>query len=59
MAVPQNYVYAHMWWHIAASSGDKDASDERDEVAKKMTPAEIAKAEKLASECVAKEYKGC
>ena len=48
-----------MWGHIAASSGDKDGFDERDEVAKKMTPAEIAEAEKLVSECVAKKYKGC
>ena len=57
--VPQYKVYAYMWGHIAASSGDKDGFDERDEVAKKMTPAEIAEAEKLVSECVAKKYKGC
>jgi TPR repeat protein len=57
--VLQDYVYAHMWWTIAAASGHKDASENRDIVAKEMTSTEIAKAEKLASECVAKKYKGC
>ena len=57
--VLQDYVYAHMWLHIAATSGYKKASQFRDIAAKKLTSAEIAKAEKLASECVAKKYKGC
>ena len=57
--VPQDYVYAYMWSQIAASSGDKDASENRDIVAKEMTSTEIAKAQKLARECVAKKYKGC
>ena len=57
--VPQDNVYAHMWWQIAASSGDKNASTNRDIVAKQMTATQIEKAEKLASECIAKEYKGC
>jgi hypothetical protein len=57
--VLQDYVYAHMWLHIAATSGYKKASQFRDTAAKKLTSAEIAKAEKLASECVAKKYKGC
>ena len=34
-------------------------SGTRDFYAKEMTPAQIEKAEKLASECVAKKYKGC
>ena len=59
LGVPQNYVYAHMWWHIAASSGNTWASNERDRVAKKMTPTQIAEAQNLAHECVRKKYKGC
>jgi TPR repeat protein len=55
--VPQDYVY--MWLHIAATSGLKKAPKFRDIVSKEMTPAQIEKAEKLASECVAKKYKGC
>ena len=31
----------------------------RDDVAKKMTPSQIAEAQKLARECVRKKYKGC
>jgi TPR repeat protein len=57
--VPHNYVYAHMWWNIAAASGFKYSSEERDRIAKKMTPTQIAEAQNLAHECVRKKYKGC
>jgi TPR repeat protein len=57
--VIQDDVYAHMWFNIAAASGDKEASTNRDIVAKQMTATQIEKAEKLASECIAKEYKEC
>ena len=56
--VLQSNVYTHMWFNIAAS-GNKDASKNRDIVAKKMTSADISTAKKLARECVAKNYKGC
>ena len=56
--VIQDNVYAHMWWNIAASSGHKNASKNRDIIAKEMTPAEISAAQKLARECVRKKYKG-
>jgi len=46
--VPQDYVAAHKWLHLAASKGDKVASRKRDRVAKQMTPAQIAKAQKMA-----------
>ena len=52
-------VRAHIWWNIAASSGDEMAVINRGIVAKQMTPAQIAKAQKLARECVRKKYKGC
>ena len=57
--VTQDYIRAHMWWNIAASQGDKDAMENRDIVEKKMTPVDISKAQQLARECVAKNYKGC
>jgi hypothetical protein len=57
--VQQDFVYAHMWWSIVASSGDKDAVTLRDAVSKRMTPADISKAQDLARECVRKKYKGC
>ncbi|MDP6417654.1 MAG: hypothetical protein QGG54_21930 [Gammaproteobacteria bacterium] len=47
--VIQDNVYAHMWWNIAASSGkSKYASKNRDIVAKRMTPSQLAKAQDLA-----------
>jgi S1-C subfamily serine protease len=46
--VIQDNVYAHMWWNIAASSGDKDAIGNRDIIAKRMTPSQLAKAQDLA-----------
>ena len=58
--VIQDYVRAHMWWNIAASSGNKNAVKKRDIIAKRMTPARIEDAQKLARECVRKKnYKGC
>jgi TPR repeat protein len=57
--VIKDNVYAHMWYNIAASSGDKDAVSKRDIIAGKMTPAQIAKAQDFARECVRKNYKGC
>jgi TPR repeat protein len=46
--VPQNYVTAHMWFNLAASQGDKDGAKNRDEIERRMTPAQIAEAQKLA-----------
>ena len=57
--VLQDYVRAHMWYNIAASSGDEVATKSRDIVAKRLTPADISAAQRLARECVRKKYKGC
>jgi len=57
--VLKDYVYAHMWGNIAVSIGGKEKGKVRDFVEKKMTPAQIAEAQKLARECVRKKYKGC
>ena len=56
--VPQDYVRAHMWFNFSASTGDEDAIENRDFAAKQMTPSQIEEAQKLARECVAKNYKG-
>ena len=48
--VPQDYVLAHMWLNLAAARGNEDAVKGRDIVASKMTPAQIAEAQKLARE---------
>jgi TPR repeat protein len=48
--VPQDYVLAHMWFTLAAAKGQQDAASLRDALAKRMTPAQIAEAQKLARE---------
>ena len=57
--VVQDYVRTHMWLSIAASQGYKDASKKREVVAKQMTTSQIETAQKLARECMKKNYKGC
>ena len=57
--VLEDNVYAHMWFNIASSNGSSTAPKSRDIVAKAMTKEQIAEAQKLARECVAKEYKRC
>ncbi len=52
--VPQNYVEAHKWRNLAASraTGDtqKEYAEARDALAKVMTPAQLAEAQRLARE---------
>jgi hypothetical protein len=48
--VSQDYVHAYMWFNLSAEQGDQDATQSRDNVALKMTPARIAEAQKLARE---------
>jgi len=55
----KNVIPAHMWFNIAATNGDTIAVKSRDMATKKMTAADISKAQGLARACVAKKYKGC
>ena len=48
--VPHDIVQAYKWYSLAATNGDKPAAELRDTIANKMTPAQIAKAQKLARE---------
>lgn len=57
--VPQDHVKAHLWLNLAAASGGVFPGLVRDEVAVKMTPQQIAEAQKLARDCVANKLKGC
>ena len=57
--VLQDNVYAHMWWNIASSDGNETARENRDIVAKRMTTSQLAEAQRLAGECVKKDYKNC
>ncbi len=57
--VIQDYIYAHMWFNIEATNGDEFSLKNRDIVARMMTREQIARAQELARQCVAKNYKGC
>jgi uncharacterized protein len=48
--VSQDYVTAHMWLNLPAAGGNKDAAKYRNILAAKMTPAQIAEAQRLARE---------
>ena len=55
--VTQNYVQAHMWYNIGAANGHEHARKIRDIVEKRMTAADISKAQKLAKEWMEKHQK--
>ena len=50
LGVPQDNTHAYMWLSVAAARGDPDAISNRNRVARQMTPAQIAEAQKLARE---------
>ena len=54
LGVTQDYKSAHMWYNIAAANGDSGAAKTRDNVAKKMTPSQIEKAQDMAREWMVK-----
>jgi TPR repeat protein len=48
--VPQDYVMAHMWLNLAVAGGSQEALQDREVVERRMTPAQIAEAQRLARE---------
>jgi TPR repeat protein len=45
--VPPDYVMAYMWYNLAAAQGDEGAITLRSVLEKKMTPEQIAEAQRL------------
>ena len=56
-SVPQNFVQAHVWSNLAATKGNRQAPKTLTLIAKRMTPAQIAEAQRLAREWLAKHGK--
>ncbi|MDE0330227.1 MAG: SUMF1/EgtB/PvdO family nonheme iron enzyme [Nitrospinae bacterium] len=48
LGAPQDYVEAHVWFNLAAARGEMAAVKERDALAAKMTPQQIASAQERA-----------
>ena len=58
--VIEDKVYAHMWGIILNSNGHEDGKKIMDYLLKQgVTPSQIEEAERLARECIKKNYKGC
>jgi uncharacterized membrane protein YhaH (DUF805 family) len=57
--VKQDSIRALMWFIVAASNGNLEAIDNYSFHEKKMNSAQIAEAQKLARECVARNFKNC
>ena len=54
LGVPQDDALAHMWFDLAAAQGAERAQENRDEAASQMTSDQIAEAQRMAREWVAK-----
>jgi uncharacterized protein len=48
LGVLQDSIQAHMWYNLSAVQGEERAAEARDALAKQMTPAQIAEAQRLA-----------
>jgi TPR repeat protein len=55
--VPKDYVSALMWFNLAAAQGYENGQEKRDIVAKRMTPDQIAEAQRMAREWMAKHQR--
>lgn len=60
--IPRDYVHAYMWYSLAAASGDSYAdrfAQDRDKIASKLTPAQVAGAQAMAQKCKVSNFKEC
>ncbi len=57
--VLQDNVVAHMWSNIANANGHELGGQNRDTLAKEMTPQDISKAQAMARECMGSNYQNC
>ena len=57
--VLQDYVRAHMWFNIAAIGGDNETANNRDLLARTMTAQQIEKAQRMARECMDRNFTKC
>ncbi len=60
---PPDYVRAYMWVSLAAThmQGEekKQAEENREDVAQRMTPVQVTEAKRLSEQCRVKKFKGC
>ncbi len=57
--VAQDNLQAYMWKYLAAAQGEIDTAEQRDELASRMTKEQLKKAQNMARDCKARNYKNC
>jgi TPR repeat protein len=61
--IPQDFIRAYMWYHLAAEALSEDdamvAIKLRDRLASRMTAAQLAKAREMARRCQQSKFKEC
>ena len=57
--VKEDMIYAHMWTNLASLNGFEMSINLNSLLTEQMTLSQIEEAQRLARECVAKNYKGC
>jgi hypothetical protein len=59
VAVYIDYRRAYMWYNLSSYNGSEKAGKHKDTLAKKMTTADISKAQDMSSLCLESNYTGC
>jgi TPR repeat protein len=57
--VPQNNLRAYVWWSVAAAQGNEDARGNRDRMADRLTPEQLARGQDMATRCFESDYQDC
>ncbi len=57
--IPENNVRSYVWLSVSAAQGNEDARDKRDGVRDKLTPAQLAQAQELATRCFESDFQDC
>ena len=59
VGVLQDNILAHMWFNIGGANGSELGSENRDLIAKEMTPQDISTAQAMARTCMSSNYQKC
>ena len=59
LGVKKDLVRAYMWFKIATGLGDKDAAESLEDLSAEMSKNQVAEAQRLAQECIKRNFKKC
>jgi TPR repeat protein len=59
LGVPQDLVRAYMWFSLGATSGHPEPIRHRDLIFDKLSPEQVAQAQKMAQICLVRQWKDC